>query len=41
MNEKILREAYTYNSMDELVTTALKQDYIVIATDALTDKSEI
>lgn len=40
-NEKILREAYTDNSMDELITTALKQDYIVIATGALTDKSEI
>ncbi|MFL1696397.1 DUF1643 domain-containing protein [Weissella kandleri] len=40
-NEKILREAYTDNSMDELVTTALKQDYIVISTGALNDKSEI
>lgn len=40
-SEKVLREAYTDNSMDELITTALKHDYIIIAIGSLTDKSEI
>jgi hypothetical protein len=40
-SERLLREAYVENSMDELITTALKHDHVVIATGALSDKSEI
>lgn len=40
-SERLLREAYADNSMDELVTTALKHDHVVIATGSLSDKSEI
>lgn len=40
-SEQILREAYTDNSMDELITTALKHDNIIIAIGSLSNKSEI
>lgn len=40
-SERLLREAYAENGMDELIITALKHDHVVIATGALSDKSEI
>jgi hypothetical protein len=41
VSERALRDAYSEDSMNELVGAALKHDRIIVAVGSLTDKSEV